>query len=62
MNKTSLSITSATGYAVEGRSTEIDIDKYTVRILGREIIDYDKLKSDNPALYHKILNDELESK
>lgn len=46
-------------YPVGGRDENIDLDKYMVTVRGRKIVDYEKLKADNPALYHKILRSEL---
>lgn len=45
-------------YPIVGRDSRIDLAKYTVRVHGRDIIDYEKLKADNPALYQDILKEE----
>lgn len=44
-----------------GRDDRIDLDAYTVRVHGRDIIDYEKLKADNPTLYIEILANEYET-
>lgn len=38
----------------------VDLTKYTVRVHGRDIIDYEKLRVDNPELYKEIVAGELE--
>ncbi|PLS81491.1 hypothetical protein CYG49_01925 [Candidatus Saccharibacteria bacterium] len=45
-------------YEVTGRNKKIDLNKYTVRILGRDIIDYEKLRLDDPKLYLEIIDQE----
>ena len=47
-------------FLVVGRSSDIDLEKYTVHIHGRDIIDYEKLKADEPLLYQQILEQEKE--
>lgn len=47
-------------YPVVGRSTEINLDKYTTKVLGRTIIDYEKVKREEPDLYRKIIDHERE--
>lgn len=47
-------------YPVVGRKPGINFDKYLVRVHGRDIIDYDRLKQDDPALYQQILEEEEE--
>lgn len=46
---------------VVGRDRAIDLDKYTVLIHGRSIVDYDKLRREEPELYSRILREEIES-
>lgn len=55
MNQDDQSIT----YRIVGRP-DIDLSKYVVNINGRGIIDYEKMKNDDPALYNQILADENE--
>ena len=55
MNKTS------SDYPVVGRNSEINLDKYLVSVHGREIIDYEKLKQEEPDLYSRILEEERKS-
>jgi len=47
-------------FEVVGRDSRIDMERYTVTICGREIVDYEKLKQDNPKLYKDILDSELQ--
>jgi hypothetical protein len=47
-------------YPVVGRSGEIDLKKYQTKILGRNVIDYEKVKRDKPELYKKIVDNERE--
>ena len=47
-------------YPIVGRNSAIDLSKYTVLVHGRDVIDYEKLKHDDPALYQKILKQEHE--
>lgn len=47
-------------FKVVGRDSRIDLSRYTVTILGREVIDYEKLKREDPKLYNEILNAEKE--
>jgi hypothetical protein len=49
-----------TRFPIVGRDDRVDLTEYTVQIHGREIIDYEKLKTDNPALYKEIVAGELE--
>lgn len=49
------------GYPIVGRDSAIDLDKYLVRVHGRDVIDYELLKREEPELYQKILNDERAS-
>lgn len=46
-------------FPIVGRDNRVDLTKYTVQIHGREIVDYEKLKADNPALYNEIVAGEL---
>ena len=48
-------------YPIVGRDEAIDLEKYTVVIRGRRIIDYERLKQEEPALYARILAEERES-
>jgi hypothetical protein len=43
---------------IVGRDPEIDLEKYLVRIHGRDIVDYEKLRLDDPKLYQILLNRE----
>lgn len=47
-------------YPVIGRHPDIDLAKYIVNIRGRDIINYEKLKNDDPTLYQKIIDQEYE--
>jgi|GEM_PF-3849596 len=47
-------------YPVLGRSSEINLPKYQTKVLGRDVIDYDRLKRDDPDLYKKIVDHERE--
>jgi hypothetical protein len=47
-------------YPVVGRSSEIDLEKYQMKVLGRNVIDYDKVKRDEPDLYKRIVDQERE--
>lgn len=44
-----------------GRDSRADLAKYTVRVLGREIIDYNKIRLEDPELYAEILGNEREA-
>lgn len=46
---------------IVGRNPGIDSSKYTVTLKGRKVIDYNKLKKEDPALYAQILLDEDEA-
>jgi hypothetical protein len=48
-------------YPVAGRYPDVDINIYGKNINGRIIIDYDKLRQDDPALYEKVIKNERES-
>lgn len=48
-------------YFVVGRHSEINLDKYSVEVLGRQIIDYEKLKQREPQLYQRIVEEEKQS-
>lgn len=48
-------------YEIVGRDSRIDLSRYTVTILGREVVDYEKLKREEPQLYEEILWAEQES-
>lgn len=48
-------------YPIVGRNNEINLDKYLVVVHGREIIDYDMLKREEPELYARILEEERKS-
>jgi hypothetical protein len=48
-------------YPVVGRDDEINLDKYSIEVLGRRIIDYEKLQREQPELYARILKAEQES-
>jgi hypothetical protein len=45
-------------HPIVGRDPEIDLEKYLVRVHGRDIIDYEQLRRDNPTLYQTLLNRE----
>jgi hypothetical protein len=51
---------SSSNYPVVGRDPEIDLERYTVHVNGRDIIDYEKLKQDDSELYKKVLDHEHE--
>lgn len=46
---------------IVGRDRRVDLTKYTVRVHGRDVIDYEKLKADDPVLHKEILADEFEA-
>lgn len=48
-------------FPIVGRDQRVDVTKYTVKVHGRDVIDYEKLKAENPALYKEIVAGELES-
>lgn len=48
-------------FPIVGRDSRIDLAKYTVQIRGQNIIDYEKLKTDNPRLYKEIVAGEFEA-
>ncbi len=48
-------------YLVVGRDERVDLERYTVRILGRDIIDYEKLRREDSELYNDIVRGEAES-
>ena len=45
-------------YPIVGRIDDVDLEKYTVVIRGRKIIDYDKIKNEDPELYRKVIENE----
>lgn len=47
-------------YPIVGRNSHIDLSKYSIRVHGRDIIDYEKLKANEPELYQEILKNEHE--
>lgn len=48
-------------YRIVGRDSRIDLDKYTVKVHGRDVIDYEKLQKEDLALYQEILKNEHEA-
>lgn len=48
-------------FPIVGRDARVDLTKYAVKIHGRNVIDYEKLKADNPELYKEILANEFEA-
>lgn len=48
-------------YPVVGRNSEVDLGKYQTKVLGRNVIDYEKIKHDKPDLYKRIIDYEKES-
>lgn len=42
-----------------GRDSRIDLAKYTVNVRGQDIIDYEKLKANDPVLYNQVLAGEF---
>lgn len=48
-------------FPVVGRSPEIDLKKYIVRVHGRDVVDYEKIKKNDPALYQKLLKQDRET-
>jgi hypothetical protein len=48
-------------FKIVGRDSRVDLSRYTVTVHGREVVDYEKLKHDDPALYEEILTAENES-
>jgi hypothetical protein len=60
MNSSSDS-TQSTDSANDHRYGDIDLSKYVVQILGRDVIAYDKIKVEDPELYARLINSELES-
>lgn len=47
-------------FPIVGRDERVDLTKYTVKVHGRDIIDYEKLRVDNPKLYEAIVAGELD--
>lgn len=47
-------------YPIVGRHSDIDLIKYTVNVHGRGIINYEKLKNDDPILYQNVIDQEHE--
>ena len=47
-------------FPIVGRDDRVDLTKYAVQIHGREIIDYEKLKADDPVLYKEVVAGELD--
>jgi hypothetical protein len=47
-------------FPIVGRDERVDVTKYTVQVHGRDIIDYEKLRLDNPILYSEIVAGEVE--
>lgn len=47
-------------YPIVGRNSHIDLTKYSVRVHGRDVIDYEKLKASEPELYKQVLANERE--
>lgn len=45
-------------YRVVGRNRAVDLSKYTIRLNGRDVVDYDKLRRLEPELYQRILQEE----
>ena len=45
-------------YPIVGRIDDVDLEKYTVVIQVRKIIDYDKIKNEDPELYRKVIENE----
>lgn len=48
-------------FPIVGRDGRIDLAKYTVQIRGQDVIDYEKLRTDDPGLYKEIVAGELEA-
>jgi hypothetical protein len=48
-------------YPIVGRDNRIDLQKYTTRVHGRDIIDYEKLKAEDPTLYQAIVRADAEA-
>lgn len=48
-------------FPIVGRDQRVDLTKYTVKVHGRDVIDYEKLRVDDPELYKEILAGELEA-
>lgn len=46
-------------FPIVGRDQRVDLNKYTVKIHGRYVIDYEKLRTDDPKLYKEIVAGEL---
>ena len=47
-------------YKIVGRDPRVDLSRYAVTVHGRQVIDYQKLKLEDPELYEEILNNEKE--
>ena len=45
-------------YPIVGRIDDTELQKYTVLVHGRAIVDYDKIKRDDPELYKKVIENE----
>ncbi|MDB5179282.1 MAG: hypothetical protein JWN01_1225 [Patescibacteria group bacterium] len=48
-------------FPIVGRDQRVDLTKYAVQVHGRDIIDYEKLRADDPALYNEIVAGEIEA-
>lgn len=48
-------------FPIVGRDQRVDLTKYTVKVHGRDVIDYEKLRVDDPGLYKEILAGEFEA-
>lgn len=46
-------------FPIVGRDQRVNLTKYTVKVHGRYVIDYEKLRTDDPKLYKEIVADEL---
>jgi hypothetical protein len=47
-------------YPIVGRSTDINLEKYQTKVQGRTVLDYEKVRRDEPDLYKKIIDQERE--
>jgi len=52
---------SGSSFPIVGRHSRANLAKYTVQILGRDVIAYDKIQAEDPGLYAELVRDELEA-
>ncbi len=48
-------------FSIKRQDLVAGLQKYTIQVRGCDVIDYEKIKIDDPALFQKLLDQELES-